>query len=86
MSVDALQPSVIELVVAAVAASPAGTVGACVSAGAGQALVEAVMLDLAERLPAASYASTASVYAVPHVSPVNDAVVEVVEPVEVPPR
>ena len=76
----------IEFVVAAVAARPLGTVGAWVSAGGGQALVEAVMLDLAERLPAASYASTAIVYAVPHVRPVNDEVVEVVDPVEVPPR
>ncbi len=40
------------------------------------------MLAFAERLPAASKASTASVYAVPQESPLNVALVEVVVPVE----
>ncbi len=44
------------------------------------------MLAFAERFPAASKASTASVYAVPHARPLNVAPVEVVVPVSVPLR
>ncbi len=51
LSVEAVHATVTEVVVAAVTLRPAGVVGACVS---GQALVEAAMLALVERLPAAS--------------------------------
>ncbi len=39
--------------------------------GVEQAVVEAVVLGRLEVLPAASYASTASVYVVPHARPPN---------------
>jgi hypothetical protein len=64
LSVDAVQATVTELAVAAVACNPPGSVGGCVSAvggGGAQALVGALILACEERLPAASYASTASV-------------------------
>ena len=54
LSVEAVQATVAELAVVPVACRPLGAVGAWVSAGGGHALVDAVMLDLAERLPAAS--------------------------------
>jgi len=57
LSVAAVQESVIELAVAALRVSPLGALGATVSA---QALVEAELEERAERLPALSYASTAS--------------------------
>ena len=50
------------------AANPLGALGALVS---GQAAVLVVIVALAERLPAASKASTATAYDVPHESPVS---------------
>ena len=64
MSVDADHETLIELVVVPVATRLLGAVGAMVSlggGGAGQAPVGELTLACAERLPAASYASTASV-------------------------
>jgi hypothetical protein len=49
-------------------ASPVGAVGGVVS---GQALVLVVIVALPERLPAASTASTATVYEVPQARPVS---------------
>ena len=86
LSVEAVQATVTEFDVVPVACRPLGAVGACVSAGGGHGPVEAVIVPLAERLPAASYASTASVYAVPQARPLNDALVEAVDPVDVPLR
>jgi hypothetical protein len=54
--------------VTALAARPVGTDGAEVS---GHAEVDALTVALVERLPAASTASTASVYEVPQVSDVS---------------
>ena len=59
LSLAAVQATEIEVVVPVVFASPVGTLGAVVSVG--QALVEAVRLALAERLAAASKASTEKV-------------------------
>ena len=64
LSVAAVQATVIELAVAPVARNPLGTVGGCVSelgGGGGHGLVGALILACEECLPAASYASTASV-------------------------
>ena len=58
LSVDALQLNVNAVCVCPLTTSPVGTEGACVSA---QALVEVVSAAFAERLPAASAASTESV-------------------------
>jgi hypothetical protein len=57
LSVEAVQESAIELAVAALLPRPEGALGALVSA---QAAVEAELEERAERLPALSYASTAS--------------------------
>jgi hypothetical protein len=51
LSVEAVQPNVIEVVVAALRFKPLGAVGALASA---QAEVEAEVEERAERLPAAS--------------------------------
>ena len=57
LSVAAVQETEIVVWPLAVVASPVGAAGAVVS---GHAFVEAVIVALAERLPAASAASTAS--------------------------
>ncbi len=61
LSVDAFQPSVIAVCVWPLAASPVGAVGACVSPAGAHGLVATVMVGRLDVLPAASYASTASV-------------------------
>ena len=58
LSVDAFQLSVRPVWVTFEAPSPLGVEGACVS---GQAVVETMSVVFAERLPAASTASSASV-------------------------
>jgi hypothetical protein len=68
LSLEAVQLSATLVVVRVPTVNPAGTLGALVS---GHALVAAVVVALAERLPAASTASTATVYEVPHTRPLN---------------
>ncbi len=68
LSVDAVHESVIVVPVNALRVSAPGAEGAVVS---GQAVVAALRVLRVETLPAASLASTPSVYVVPHVSPVN---------------
>jgi hypothetical protein len=68
LSLEAVQPIEMVVVVRVTSATPLGTDGAVVS---GQALVEAVTVAFAERLPAASTASTATVYEVPHARPLS---------------
>ena len=67
MSLDASHANVSEVAAAADVVSPGGADGRVAS----QALVAAVRLARAETFPAASNASTANVYDVPHVSPPN---------------
>jgi hypothetical protein len=83
LSVDAVQLTVIEVVVDAVFVRPVGAVGAVVS---GQSFVVAVIDARGDRLFAASYASTASVYDVPQTRPVNTHERPVVVATEVPLR
>ena len=68
MSEEAVQESVIEVVVAALRVSALGALGALVS---GHALVEAEIELRGDRFPAASNASTPNVYVVPHANPLN---------------
>jgi hypothetical protein len=66
LSNEAVQLSVTDVVVIVVARRFEGAVGATVS---GQAAVETLSEALAERLPAASAASTDTWWVVPHDSP-----------------
>jgi hypothetical protein len=75
LSVDAVQLRVIAVCVAELPSSAVGTDGAVVSE---QAAVAALSVGRVERFPAASNASTPSVYVVPHPSPVKVNDVEVV--------
>jgi hypothetical protein len=68
LSVEAVQLSATLVVVRVPTVNPAGTLGALVS---GQALVEALTDAFPERFPAASTASTATVYEVPQARPLN---------------
>ena len=68
LSVEAVQPSVIEVAVALLTTKPDGADGATVS---GHALVEAEIELRGDRFPAASNASTPNVYVVPHANPLN---------------
>jgi hypothetical protein len=61
-----------------------GVEGAVVSPPPAQALVAAESEVLPERFPAASYASTASVYVVPHVRPEKVETVTIEEPAVLP--
>ena len=61
LSVAAFQPSETLVAEEPVIETFPGAVGACVSGAGAQAAVAVVMLAFAERLPAASYASIASV-------------------------
>jgi hypothetical protein len=83
LSVDAVHDAEIDVVVADVLASPVGAVGAVVS---GQAAAEAVRLEVADTLPAASNARTPSVWLVPQPRPVNVNDVVVVVPALTPSR
>jgi hypothetical protein len=83
LSVDAFHELEIEVVVAAVLASPDGAVGAVVS---GHVAAEAVRLDVADTFPAASNARTPSVWLVPQARPVNVNDVVVVVPALTPSR
>jgi hypothetical protein len=89
LSVDADHDTETEVVVAPVAARLPGAVGGEVSlvgGGGGHALVGELTVACVERLPAASYASTPIAYVVPHTRPVKVALVDAVEPVELPAR
>jgi hypothetical protein len=68
LSDDAVQPIVTDDCVINVAARPDGVLGGVVS---GQPPVVAVIVVFADRLPAASNASTATVYDVPHERPLR---------------
>ena len=68
MSEDAFHARDTEVAVAPVSLSEVGAVGGDVSL---HVLVEAVTDVFEERLPAASYASIASEYVLPHVRPVK---------------
>jgi hypothetical protein len=76
LSLDAVQPSVIDVVDDADTDTPVGTEGATVS---GHALVAACNVDTPDTFPAASNASTPTVYDVPHASPLNLYDVETVD-------
>jgi hypothetical protein len=75
LSVEADQPSAMLVAVRELALTFVGTEGVCVSA---QADVEPTIVDFGDRLPAASYASTSNVYAVPHVKPETEVLVCVI--------
>ena len=74
LSLEAPHESEIDVVVEPVLETDGGAVGAVVSE---QPLVDAVAVVRAERLPAASAASTPNAYVVPHVRPETVAVVPV---------
>jgi hypothetical protein len=83
LSVDALQPTVIDVVVALMTARFVGVVGACASAGGGgaaHAFVVELIVALDDRLPAASNASTERLYVAPQSRPETVYDVEVVVP------
>jgi hypothetical protein len=77
LSVEAVQPNVIEVAVALLTTNPDGADGATVS---GHALVDAEIELRGDRFPAASNASTPNVYVVPHAKPLNVYEVAVVLP------
>ena len=77
LSVAAFQASETLVVVEPVERKLPGVVGASPSGAGGHAFVEAFSDACPERLPAASAASTASAYVVPHARPVKVYVVPV---------
>jgi hypothetical protein len=81
LSVEAVQPNVIDVAVTPLTTNPEGADGATMS---GHALVEAEIELRGERFPAASNASTPNVYVVPHAKPLktddNDDVVATAVP------
>jgi hypothetical protein len=68
LSVEAFQETVMDVWPMPLVDTPVGVDGGVVS---GHAAVVPATVVLAERLPAASYASTASVYEVPQASPLR---------------
>ncbi len=86
LSVAAFHASETLVVVAPVERKFPGVVGASLSGGGGHALVDAFSVACAERLPAASAASTARAYVVPHARPVKVYVVPVGVPIGAPSR
>ena len=77
LSVEAVQPNVIEVAVTPLTTNPEGAEGATVS---GHALVEAEIELRGDLFPAASNASTPNVYVVPHANPLKVYEVAVVLP------
>jgi hypothetical protein len=71
LSVDAFHETVTAELVTPLAARPVGVVGAWVSALHALVVTTATACGRYETFPAASYASSARLYSVPHVRPVN---------------